>query len=128
MSRRGNQHTPDAAETTISPGMHIKGDITSDTDMWVDGHIEGHVSTSGWLTLEQNARVEGDVSARQIRINGRITGNVHAGESLTCGVTAIIDGDLHTADLSVENGASIQGTVVAGSHGDRATGEDADEE
>jgi cytoskeletal protein CcmA (bactofilin family) len=99
-------------------------DITLDSGVLFQGQPAG----SADVTLEQNARVEGDVSARQIRINGQITGNVHAGESLTCGVTAIIDGDLHTADLSVENGASIRGTVVAGSHGGRATGEDADEE
>ncbi len=120
-----NQHLPDTTETTISRGIHIKGDISSDNDMWVDGHVEGSIATAGTLTVEQNARIEGDVSGRDIRINGRISGNVNADDSVTCGVAAVIHGDINTAELTVENGASIRGTVVAGSSEENIPEEDA---
>lgn len=115
---------PDTSETTISRDIHVKGDISSDNDMWIDGHVEGNVTTQGIATLGQNARVDGDVTARNIRVNGHVHGNLAAQESLVCETAAVIHGDIATPDLSVESGAFIKGAVLMPSEERQGTEEE----
>lgn len=109
-----NRPSPDISETIISRDIHVKGDLSSDNDIWIDGHVEGGVTTKGLLTLEQNGRIEGDIRARSVHINGHAHGNIYADESLTCATAAIIRGDIEAPNLTVESGATINGAVKTG--------------
>lgn len=123
MSKKSYNH-PDISETAITSDLHVKGDIASENDVWIDGHIEGGVSTHGIVTLGQNARVEGDITARLVRINGHVEGNVEAGESLTCHAAAVVQGDITTRDVRVDSGAVINGRLTTFTDEGQNTGEE----
>lgn len=103
---------PDIEETTIAQGMNVRGDINCENDIWINGEVEGNVTTQGYLTLGQSAHIEGHITGRHIRLGGRVQGNVTAQDSLICDDTAFIKGDVNSPDLTVESGAVLNGTVT----------------
>lgn len=102
---------PVPGETIIAHGMEVRGNIASDTDVRVDGRVEGNITSEMAITLEENAYVEGSLSARYITISSRVHGNISASENLTCTTTAEVYGDISTPRLSVESGALIAGNI-----------------
>lgn len=103
---------PDIEETTIAQGMNVRGDVNCENDIWINGEIEGNVTTQGYLTLGQDARIQGNITGHHLRIGGNVDGNVTAKDSLICEATAFIKGDINTPDLAAESGAVLNGNVT----------------
>lgn len=102
---------PDTADTIITQDIRIKGDIVSDNDIWIDGHIEGNVQTSAYLRIGVNGRILGNVSAQDVRVAGRIEGDIAAQQSISCDDSAHVIGRLQSRELEVARGAFISGDV-----------------
>ncbi len=105
---------PDTADTIISRDLRIKGNLSSDNDIWIDGVVEGDVTTQGNISVGESGKILGGVSATEIRVSGTIHGDINAVESTVCDSTAEIDGDIHSPRLSVESGAVISGRIDMG--------------
>lgn len=106
-----NHFQPDLSDTVIAAGITVRGDITSDGDIWVNGTVEGDLTTETSITLGQNARIDGNLSAATLYISGCIIGNATATERVACESTAYINGDISTPRLRVEDGALITGRL-----------------
>ncbi|MEX0749133.1 MAG: polymer-forming cytoskeletal protein [Candidatus Saccharimonadales bacterium] len=105
-------YTPaNLADTVIAHDLRIKGDLTSDNDIWIDGQVEGNVTTHGNLSIGANGTITGDLIAHQVRVAGTVIGNIQAEGTLSCGDTAQITGSLQAGDLAVSSGAVIRGEV-----------------
>lgn len=93
----------------ISADLNIVGDLTSHGDLQVDGSIDGDIS-SRTLTIGENARVNGAVSADKMRVCGTVTGQLKA-ESVVLAKTAKVLGDIIHESLEIEAGAFIEGSI-----------------
>ena len=93
----------------ISADLNIVGDLTSHGDLQVDGSVDGDIS-SRTLTIGENARVNGAVSADKMRVCGTITGQLKA-ESVVLAKTAKVLGDIIHESLEIEAGAFIEGSI-----------------
>ena len=72
-SRRGE------AVADIGKSITIRGDLSGDEDLVLDGRIEGRVELSDHhLTVGPNGHIQAELAARGITINGRVVGNVTA--------------------------------------------------
>ena len=96
----------------LGPGIQIKGEITSDEDLRLEGKVEGPISLGGnRLTVGGSAHVRADIVAREVSVAGEVTGNVTARERIEIKKGGSIMGDLSTARLAIEDGAFFKGSI-----------------
>jgi cytoskeletal protein CcmA (bactofilin family) len=96
----------------LGPNLRIKGEVTGDEDLKIDGKVEGPISLGDYrLTLGPTARVTGDIVAREIVIYGEVEGNLQAGDRVEIKKDGSVVGELTTARIMVEDGAYIKGAI-----------------
>lgn len=100
------------AQAQIGKSLKINGTISGQEDLYVDGQIEGTVELEeNSLTVGPNGTISADVTAREITVLGRLTGNVHAGERIDIRKTGSLEGDLATSRIVIEDGAVFRGSI-----------------
>ena len=62
----------------IGKTIRIRGDITGDEDVLVDGHLEGKIELSKALIIGRNAEVKADVQAASVTIEGKFQVTIQA--------------------------------------------------
>lgn len=97
------------AETVIGPSIKVKGNFNGKGDIVIKGSLEGSLKTQANLFVGDKAKVIANVKAKEANINGEIQGNVEVEKTLTLGATAKIFGDIKCEQISVEQGAVING-------------------
>jgi cytoskeletal protein CcmA (bactofilin family) len=96
----------------ISAGLKIKGEITGTSDLTIDGETQGKVRiTTGRVTVGPNGCVIADIDAPEIVVLGTVRGNLKATESVRLGATSQVEGSVLTPRISIEDGATLHGTV-----------------
>ncbi|MGD1878314.1 MAG: polymer-forming cytoskeletal protein [Kiloniellaceae bacterium] len=101
--------TQSGVPSIISADLRITGNLKSDGDIQVDGHIEGDID-SATLTVGEGAHVKGHISCESVRICGTIDGAVKA-KSVVMAKTARVIGDIIHDSLAIEAGAFIEGNI-----------------
>ncbi len=106
--REGNE-----VMANIGKSISIKGDVLGDEDTVVEGRVEGRVALKNHhLTIGPNGDVQGEVSAKQVTIVGRVAGNVIASERVEVRDSGRVEGDLLAPRLLVTEGAVINGAIT----------------
>src|SRR5690606_8542206 len=85
------------------------GNLKSDGDIQVDGHVEGDID-SATLTVGEGAHVKGHISCESVRVCGTVDGAVKA-KSVVMAKTARVIGDIIHDSLAIEAGAFIEGNI-----------------
>ncbi len=94
----------------ISSGTIIKGDIISPNDIRIDGTFEGKVSSKGRVVIGETALIKGDIICNDLDLWGKVEGNIFVKDTLALKDGCVVDGGLNVRRLSVELGASFNGT------------------
>jgi cytoskeletal protein CcmA (bactofilin family) len=103
------------ANSYLGPGMRVKGEISGNEDLKLDGKVEGLVSVGGFrLTVGPHAHLKGDIVAREAMISGEVNGNIRACDRIEITKNASIVGDVSTARIVIEEGAYFNGDVEIG--------------
>lgn len=105
-----NESAQNSALNMIGLGTIIKGDLTSDGDLRIDGKIEGNVISKSKIAMGASAEIKGNVHARSADISGKIEGDVAISETLFLRSSAKIYGNITTSKLVIESGAEFNGT------------------
>lgn len=98
----------------LSDGTKVKGDISSNGDIRIDGEMIGNLTTKGKLVVGNNGKIQGEVQAANVEVSGFVKGKVIARELLNMKSSAKIEGDIVAAKLAVEPGAVFTGTCSMG--------------
>lgn len=100
------------ASARLGGSLHIRGEISGNEDLHVDGSVEGLIQLDERkLTIGTSAKVTADVVAREIVIYGSVKGNLHARERIEIKKDGSVIGDLTTARIMIEDGAYFKGSV-----------------
>jgi cytoskeletal protein CcmA (bactofilin family) len=91
----------------IASDMKLVGEVTSEGEVQIDGHVEGNVK-GGSVTVGQTGVIKGNLKADSALVRGRITGEISA-RSVSLTKTAHVAGDVLHESLTVEPGAYIDG-------------------
>lgn len=97
------------SHNTIAFGTTIKGDVSAEADLRIDGEIEGNITCNGKIVVGHKASVIGNITATSAEIIGSVKGNVKVHEALSLKATAQIHGDVEMHTLSVEPNAFLSG-------------------
>jgi cytoskeletal protein CcmA (bactofilin family) len=103
---------PAEGSTVIGRSVTIRGELTGNEDLFMDGDIEGTITLPGSrLTIGPNARILADIHGLDITVFGTVTGNIHAAGRLELRQSASVTGDIFASRLSIEESAFIKGSV-----------------
>ena len=103
----------------ISESTSIKGDITSEGDIRIDGQLIGNIEAKGRLVIGPKGRLEGEINCSTIEVSGYIKGKIKVSELLTMKSSAKINGEIIANKLSVEPGSLFTGTCSMGNSDNR---------
>ncbi|MHC4063022.1 MAG: bactofilin family protein [Planctomycetota bacterium] len=103
--------------TVIGPDAHFKGELAFEKGASLLGSFEGQVVTKGDFVVAEGAKLQGEVQAGSIRLDGEVHGNLQASDKIHLSASAKLQGDLHTKRLEVVDGAVFVGRCVVGPNG-----------
>jgi cytoskeletal protein CcmA (bactofilin family) len=119
--QRGSSQVPGVSNSGgrsssyLTAGLRIKGEISGNEDLKLDGNVDGLVSIGGFrLTLGSTARLNGDIVAREAIISGEVHGDISAFDRIEVTKSASIIGDLSTTKILIEEGAYFKGGIEIG--------------
>ena len=119
MPRRTSQPGIAGTETIIGTDVKLKGNLTSEGDIIVDGTLHGDVSTTSDFTVGHNGITTAQtIRARNVSIYGHVQGDITANEQVVLYETAQVVGNINASTLAVATGATLNGQVkiVAAEH------------
>lgn len=97
----------------LSSDAELNGDITTSGDFRIDGKLTGSIICSGKLTLGLTGYIKGHIECKNAEVSGKIEGDITALERVSIKETAIFNGKIVTAELSVEAGSRITMECIA---------------
>jgi|SRR5215469_2453388 len=96
----------------IGKSVNIKGELSGSEDIYVDGQVEGSIQLAGnSLTVGPNGRVRANVMAKNVTVGGTLDGNIQANERTELRKSAVVNGDVQTKRIAIEEGAYFKGKL-----------------
>lgn len=103
-------------QTLIGPETAVQGNVLFKGGIHIDGQVRGNViaddDPSSVLTLSESGHIDGNVRVPTIRLNGSVTGDVHAAEHIELSAQARVNGDVHYKLIEMAIGAEVNGNLV----------------
>ncbi len=104
----------------IGKSISIRGDLTGNEDMVIEGQVEGKVDLpNNQLTVGANGKLKAEIHAKTVVIVGHVDGNVFGLERVEIQATGRVDGDVTAPKLIVAEGAQLNGAIKMTQKGDR---------
>lgn len=105
---RSDKVAESGGASVISSGAKIVGQLSVKDSFYVDGEIEGDITSDSVLTVGKNGSITGKVIAKSAIIGGKINGKVDCDscEILSGGK---IEGEVHSISLVIEAGGMLEG-------------------
>ncbi len=114
--------TADGVMARLGSRLHVKGEISGNEDLYIDGTVEGAVQLGeGKLMVGATANVTADIIAREVVVCGKVRGNVHAKGKIEIKRDGSVIGDLTTAQIIIEDGAYFKGSIEIDRAADKET-------
>ena len=115
------------AAAVIGKSVQIRGEVRGNEDLQVDGQVDGTIAlTDSRLTVGAHARVQANLSARDVIVLGRVTGEIRATGRVELRAGSTVSGDIHAGRLSIEENAVYCGKVELTSGAGAASAASAD--
>jgi cytoskeletal protein CcmA (bactofilin family) len=97
------------SKNLLSADVEIKGSIRFQSELTIDGKVEGEISSSGVLTVGENAEIKGEIKTKSVTVLGKVHGNITVEERCELKSHAVLHGDLKATRLVIEEGATFVG-------------------
>ena len=109
-SRLGSSTSRSSAR--LGASIEIKGQVTGDEDLQIDGKVQGPISLRGHeLIVGSTAQLNSEIHAGEVVVSGKVVGNVHARGRVDIKKDGSVTGDISTARISIEDGAHFKGRI-----------------
>jgi cytoskeletal protein CcmA (bactofilin family) len=96
----------------IGPTICIKGDLSGQEDLLIEGRVEGKVELRQHnVTVGKNGRVKADIYGKTITIEGEVQGNLFGEEQLVLRQTSTVRGNITAPRVSLEDGSNFKGSI-----------------
>ena len=96
----------------IQAGLKIHGEISGNSDLYIDGELQGKIRLGGArVVIGPNGKVQADIEAGGVTIDGSVQGNIKASESVRLGAGSHVQGSVLTPRIGIDDGARLRGKV-----------------
>ena len=98
-----------APRTVLFANSSISGKLSYSLPVKIDGNFTGEIKSTELLVIGSNARVDANISARQVQLEGRLVGSVQAMACFELLPGGYFKGEARAAELRVHPGATFEG-------------------
>jgi len=103
-------------DTLISQKTEIVGDVKFKGGLQVEGVIKGNLiaepGSGAVVRIADSGRVEGQINAPNVVVNGAVIGDIYAGEYIELAKKARVQGDVYYYMMEMVMGAEVNGKLV----------------
>ena len=93
----------------IGPKTRIKGEITGDENVVVEGNVEGTIKITRDLTVGPGGTVKATVTAQSVVVAGELLGDCHATQRVQIEATGRMTGNIRAPRVVIVEGATFRG-------------------
>lgn len=101
----------DSDGTRVAAGARFEGKVLGSVDLRIDGEVIGEIAVPAIVVVGPEGRVTGPISARVIRVAGRVAGDLRGSERVEIAATANLEGDIAAPRVTIAEGAFFKGRV-----------------
>ena len=98
----------------LSRGVSIKGSVKFQSELLIDGNVEGTIDSTGVLTIGEHGSIRGNVRAKSVKVGGTLQGNILATERCELQAGCTLHGDIEAPRLVVDENATFFGSAKVG--------------
>ena len=100
---------------TLGESIQIKGDLTGDENLTIDGKLDGKVFLKDHkLTIGQNGHIKAEIQAKEVVVAGDLLGNITASDRVEVTTTGSMHGDISAPRVILADGARFRGSIDMG--------------
>lgn len=89
----------------------VLGDIKGDSVALLGCAVQGNITASASVTMDETAVLVGDLLANDLESNGKIKGNLQIARAAVFRTKAVLAGNVSAATISMSQGTRIQGSM-----------------
>ena len=101
--------------TFFGPNVTIEGTVTGSEPILIEGTVRGKINLTGELRVGTKARIEATVHAKNVTVEGKLTGDISADERVELVASSTVEGNIKAPKIVVAEGARFRGSVDMGS-------------
>lgn len=98
----------------LTSGSKIIGTIIADSDIRIDGSVEGDLQSTGKVVIGEQGKIKGTIQCQNAEIFGKVEGKIDVKQTLSLRSSGNIKGEVSTLTLVVEPNAIFNGTCSMG--------------
>lgn len=96
----------------IGPTIVIKGAVSGDEDLLVQGKIEGTIDLNAHVvSVGQSGKVTADINAKIVNIDGEVAGDITGNEKVVISKSGNVRGNIVAPRVTLEDGAIFKGSI-----------------
>jgi cytoskeletal protein CcmA (bactofilin family) len=108
-ARKPKTYNETKVTSIVGPGTKIRGEVTSEGTIRIEGYVEGQVQSADTIVVQENGKVKADLIGGQVIISGEVHGNVFAHDRLEITPSARVHGDITSPRISIAEGVVFEG-------------------
>lgn len=96
----------------IGSSVTIKGSVSGAENIAIEGQVDGSVEFSSHeVVIGKSGRVSADITAKMIRIDGEVEGDISGHEKVVISKTGKVQGNIVAPRVTLEDGAKFKGSI-----------------
>lgn len=98
-------------DSLLGKGSEFDGKLTFEGQVRIDGKFSGQILTKDVLTIGPGAKVNAEITAGTVIVNGQVEGTIRASALVELHPPARVKGSIETPALSIEKGVIFEGST-----------------
>lgn len=100
-----------AVRSVIGKTLLVKGELSSDEEVLIEGKIEGKIKANNRLIIGKHGTVQADIEANEVIIRGTVNGNVSCSYKIEIVPEGILNGNIVSEKVVLAEGAIFKGSI-----------------
>jgi cytoskeletal protein CcmA (bactofilin family) len=111
-TRQPSPRAPGGPPARFGTSLKFVGKLAGDEDLVVDGRFEGEIQCpTHMVTVGPEGRVQGEVLANAIVVEGEVRGNLVATEQVLVRASGMVHGDIRAPRVALDQGCRFKGAI-----------------
>ena len=96
----------------IGPGIYVNGEISGNENLIIEGKVDGKIRLdTHQIDIGQNGQVKADITAKIIKIAGKVRGDLTGTEKVVISSSGNVHGNIVAPRMTLEDGAIFKGSI-----------------